>query len=46
MLTCRDVTGLLSDGLERPLTWREKLSLRMHTLMCRSCRNYARQLPF
>ncbi|MCT7654138.1 zf-HC2 domain-containing protein [Oceanimonas sp. NS1] len=45
MLKCRQATRLMSESQERPLTSQEKLSLRLHTLMCSACNNFQRQLP-
>ena len=46
MLNCREVTRLLSEGYERKLTLRERLSLKMHTMMCIGCTNYGKHLAF
>ncbi|WMC10869.1 zf-HC2 domain-containing protein [Oceanimonas pelagia] len=45
MLKCRQATRLMSESQERPLTTRETLSLRLHTLMCDACSNFQQQLP-
>ncbi|WP_210433552.1 zf-HC2 domain-containing protein [Zobellella endophytica] len=45
MLNCRQATQLMSESQERALTTGEKLALKLHTLMCRGCRNFERQLP-
>ncbi|MFH7587476.1 zf-HC2 domain-containing protein [Oceanimonas smirnovii] len=39
------IRHLMSEAQDRPLTAREKLSLRMHTLMCRACHHFQQQLP-
>lgn len=44
MLTCRDVTKSATDYMERELSFRESLQIRLHLLMCRFCRRYVRQL--
>lgn len=44
MLSCKETTQRLSESHDRPLGWRERLAVRVHTLMCRGCRNYDRQL--
>lgn len=44
MLNCREVTRLLSEGYERKLTLRERMALKMHTVMCSGCTNYARHM--
>lgn len=40
MLTCKEVTILLSESLERNLTLKEKIQLHIHFLMCRFCKRY------
>lgn len=44
MLKCRDIARMASEQLDRPLSLRERVSFRMHLLMCRLCRRYVRQL--
>ena len=44
MLRCKEVTNLLaSDGLEEA-TWKKRLSVRFHLMMCRHCHRYSAQL--
>ncbi|MDR5897595.1 zf-HC2 domain-containing protein [Halomonas vilamensis] len=38
MIMCREATKLMSLSLDRNLTRRERLALRVHTMMCRPCR--------
>ena len=38
MIMCREATKLMSLKLDRPLTRREQLQLRMHTFMCSACK--------
>ncbi|WP_298718841.1 zf-HC2 domain-containing protein [uncultured Oceanisphaera sp.] len=45
MLSCHKATQLMSEGQERPLGSGEKLLLALHTMMCKGCRNFERQLP-
>jgi hypothetical protein len=45
MLNCRQATQLMSESQDRPLTNGEKLALKLHTLMCKGCRNFEQQLP-
>ena len=45
MLSCHKATQLMSEGQERTLGTGEKLSLALHTMMCKGCRNFERQLP-
>ncbi|MHB1375792.1 MAG: zf-HC2 domain-containing protein [Thauera sp.] len=44
MLSCKDATRLCSDALERDLSLRERLSLRMHLAMCAGCTRFEEQL--
>jgi len=40
MPSCRDVTRLVSEGLDRELGFGERVALRVHFLMCRGCRTF------
>ena len=44
MLKCREVTRLLSDAQERKLQHKEKMSLYLHLMWCRACRNFSGQM--
>ena len=44
MLSCREVSRLASERMDRELTWREKSAFYMHLMMCRLCLRYARQI--
>ena len=44
MLNCREVTNLYSESLERELTLAERMSVRMHVMMCSGCRNFGTQM--
>lgn len=46
MKNCKDISELLSDSMERPLTWRERLAVRGHLLMCRHCARFQQQVHF
>ncbi|EXI87132.1 MAG: hypothetical protein AW11_02742 [Candidatus Accumulibacter regalis] len=46
MLTCREVTQLLSEEQDRPLTLAERLRLRVHLAMCQGCANFKKQMNF
>ncbi len=41
---CKDITRLLSDGLDRTLTTGEQWRVRVHLPSCSGCRNYRRQI--
>ena len=41
--SCREVARLASESLDRPLSGRERLAMRLHFAICYLCRRYARQ---
>ena len=43
---CREVTRLLSQGMDRPLPLRTRVALRLHFTVCDYCLRYAKQLRF
>ena len=44
MLSCKKVTRLVSESLERPLTLGEKTQLKLHLLICSACTNFDKNL--
>ena len=46
MLTCKEATRLVSQGLDRRLGLAERLALRLHLLICDGCSNFSRQVAF
>lgn len=44
MPSCRDISQLVSDGMDRNLPLRKRLSIRLHVSMCGFCRCYEKQL--
>lgn len=46
MLTCKDTSRLVSEGLDRNLSLGEKIGLRLHLWMCDSCRNFKQQMDY
>ena len=46
MLSCKEVTRLVSQGLDRELTFGERTAMRVHFAICKGCRNVNRQLAF
>lgn len=46
MLSCKDVSSLLSDQLDRKLSFMERARLRIHLAMCTGCARVERQLGF
>ncbi len=46
MPTCRQVTRLQSDALDRRLSLPKRFGLRLHLLLCGWCRRYGKQIRF
>jgi len=46
MLSCKESAQLISQGMDRSLSLRERIGLRLHLLMCYGCRNTRQQLKF
>ncbi len=46
MLTCKHATELMSQELDRKLSWRERMALRLHLMMCNGCHRYRKQMEF
>lgn len=38
MMMCKEATRLMSLKQDRPLTFKERMSLRVHLMMCDACR--------
>ncbi len=45
-LTCKDVSRILSDGLDAEMAPAERARLRLHLVMCDDCRHVDEQLRF
>ena len=45
-LSCREASRLLSQGLDRKLTLKERLALRFHIAICTACERVEKQLQF
>jgi len=46
MLSCKEVTRLLSHAQDRPLALGERVKLRLHLAVCTACTRFERQLAF
>lgn len=40
MMTCKDISKLVSDSMDRKLPLRLRMELRVHLMMCSLCRIY------
>ncbi len=46
MLSCKEVTQLVSESLDRPLPLGQSLAMRFHLFLCKLCTRYRRHLLF
>jgi hypothetical protein len=46
MLSCKEATRLVSEGLDRKLGFAERLALRLHLAICDGCSNFKKQVGF
>lgn len=46
LLSCRETTRLVSQGLDRELAFGERVALRVHFAYCLGCRRASRQMKF
>ena len=46
LLSCRETTRLVSQGLDRELAFGERVALRVHLAYCLGCRRVRRQMAF
>jgi predicted anti-sigma-YlaC factor YlaD len=46
MLSCKETTRLVSQGLDRELAFGERVLLRVHLAYCIGCRRSRRQMTF
>jgi hypothetical protein len=46
LVSCKDVSHLLSRAPERPLGPFERIKVRWHLAVCQMCRSFERQLRF
>jgi hypothetical protein len=46
VLTCKEVSQLVSESLDRKLPLWQRVQVRMHLLMCRFCSRFRKQAIF
>lgn len=44
MLTCKEVSRLASEALDRRLPFGQRVAMRLHLVMCHACRAYKKRL--
>ena len=45
-LSCKEASRLISEGMDRRLSFRERIVLRLHVGVCDACSRFTRQLAF
>jgi len=43
---CREAIRLQSEALDHPLTWLQRVGLRIHLILCVWCLRYGKQIQF
>ena len=43
---CADMSRLASRSLEQPLSWRIRIKMQLHYLICVWCKRYSKQIKF
>ena len=46
MLSCKQVSRIVSQGLDRELGFTERVRLRVHLAICDGCTNFKKQTEF
>ena len=46
LLTCKETTRLVSQGLDRELAFGERVALRLHLAICLGCRRAGAQMGY
>ena len=46
MLSCQEVTRLISESFDHPLPFRKQIGMRLHLLICKWCDRFRRQVLF
>jgi hypothetical protein len=46
LLTCRQVSHLVSEAADRRLGWQKRWRLRMHLKVCEGCRHFRDNMKF
>ena len=46
ILSCKEVTRLVSQGMDRRLPFGRRVALRVHFAICGGCTNFSKQMAF
>lgn len=44
MLTCKQASQIISQSLDYPLSWPDRIKLKFHLFMCNACNRFNQQL--
>lgn len=43
-ISCKSASRLISQSLDAPLKWQDRVALRVHLMICRHCTRFSQQL--
>ena len=46
IFSCKKITGMISESMDRKLPLYQRMGIRFHLMMCALCRRYQQQLLF
>ena len=46
LFTCKDVSKLASEAMDRKLSLRERIGMKLHLWVCAACQRYVKHLRF
>lgn len=44
MLTCKQASQIISQSLDNPLSWSDRVKLKFHLFICDACTRFSQQL--
>lgn len=44
LINCRENSQLVTLSPDRPLSWKDRLAMRIHLIICENCARFARQM--
>lgn len=44
MLTCKQASQIISQSLDKPLSWSDRMRLKFHLLICNACNRFNQQM--
>lgn len=46
IFSCKKITGMISESMDRKLPLSKRMGIRVHLMMCKFCKRYQQQLIF